>query len=38
MVVVPALTAVAIPEALTVATEGALEVQVTVPVMFCVER
>ena len=36
--VVPALTAVATPEALTVATAGALEVQVTKPVIFCVVR
>src|ERR1700751_2019548 len=38
IVVVPAPTAVATPAALTVATEGTLEVQVTEPVMFCVER
>jgi hypothetical protein len=38
MVVEPALTAVATPEALTVATEGVLEVHVTRLVMFCVER
>jgi hypothetical protein len=37
IVVVPALTAVASPEALTVATEGELEVQVTPLVKFCVE-
>ena len=35
--VVPALTAVASPEALTVATVGMLEFQVTDPVMFWVE-
>jgi hypothetical protein len=34
----PALTAVATPEALTVATEGVLEVQVTALVRFCVEE
>ena len=38
IVAVPAPTAVASPEALTVAMEGALEIQVTVPVMFCVVR
>jgi hypothetical protein len=38
IIVVPALTAVATPEALTVATEGMLEVQVTPPVMFCFEE
>jgi hypothetical protein len=38
IVVVPAPTAFATPEALTVATEGTLEVQVTELVMFCVER
>jgi hypothetical protein len=37
MIVDPALTAVASPEALTVATEGVLEVQVTVLVTSCVE-
>jgi len=37
IVVVPALTAVATPEALTVATEGVLEVQVTAFVTFFVE-
>jgi hypothetical protein len=37
IVVVPALTAVAIPEALTVATAGVVELQVTRLVMFCVE-
>jgi len=37
IVVVPAPTAVASPEALTVATEGALEVQVTLLVTSCVE-
>jgi hypothetical protein len=37
IVVVPALTAVATPEALTVATEGRLELQVTALVMFCVD-
>jgi hypothetical protein len=37
MIVDPALTAVATPVALTVATEGTEEVQVTVLVMFCVE-
>jgi hypothetical protein len=37
IVVVPALTAVATPEALTVATEGALEVQFTPLVRFFVE-
>jgi hypothetical protein len=37
IVVVPADTAVTSPEALTVATAGVLEVQVTVLVMFCVE-
>jgi hypothetical protein len=36
IVVVPAPTAVAIPAALMVATEGTLEVQVTELVMFCV--
>jgi hypothetical protein len=35
--VVPGLTAVASPLALTVATDGMLDVQVTVLVMFCVE-
>jgi hypothetical protein len=35
--VVPGLTAVATPLALTVATEGMLDVQVTVLVTFCVE-
>jgi hypothetical protein len=38
IVVVPALTAVTMPEALTVATEATLEAQVTVLVTFCVER
>ena len=38
IVVVPAPTAVAIPEALTVATEGTLEAQVTELVMFWVVR
>jgi hypothetical protein len=38
MVVVPAPTAVASPEALTVATAGTLEVQVTTLVTFWVER
>jgi hypothetical protein len=38
IVVVPAPTAVASPEALTVATAGALEVQVTALVIICVER
>lgn len=37
MTVEPALTAVATPEALTVATDGVLEAQVTVLVIFCVE-
>lgn len=37
IVVVPAPTAVATPEVLTVATDGVLEVQVTVLVIFCVE-
>ena len=37
MIVEPALTAVATPEALTVATDGVLEVQVTVPVISCDE-
>jgi hypothetical protein len=37
-VVVPALRAVATPEELTVATEGTLEVQLAVSVMFCVEE
>jgi hypothetical protein len=37
MIVEPAPTAVTTPEVLTVATEGVLEVQVTVPVIFCVE-
>jgi hypothetical protein len=37
IVVVPALTAVATPEALTVATAGVVELQVTKLVMFCVE-
>jgi hypothetical protein len=37
IVVVPALTAVASPDALMVATVGRLEVQVTEPVMFCVD-
>jgi hypothetical protein len=37
MIVEPALTAVATPEALTVATEGLLETQVTPVVTFCVE-
>jgi hypothetical protein len=37
MTVEPALTAVASPVALTVATEGVVEVQVTVLVIFCVE-
>jgi hypothetical protein len=36
ILVVPAPTAVATPEALTVATEGTLEVQVTPLVIFCV--
>src|ERR1700722_8903121 len=36
MVVVPAPTAVATPAELTVATAGALEVHVTVAVIFCV--
>jgi hypothetical protein len=35
IVVVPALTAVTTPEALTVATAGVVEVQVTKLVMFC---
>jgi hypothetical protein len=38
IVVVPAPTAVATPEVLTVATEGALEVQVTRLVIVWVER
>jgi len=38
IVVVPAPTAVTSPEALTVATEGALEVQFTTLVTSCVER
>jgi hypothetical protein len=38
IVVVPAPTAVAIPAALMVATEGTLEVQVTELVMFWVEE
>jgi hypothetical protein len=38
MIVEPALTAVATPDGLTVATEGVLEVQVTVLVISCVER
>jgi hypothetical protein len=38
IIVVPALTPVATPEALTVATEGVLEVQVTVLVIFCFEE
>jgi len=38
IVAVPALTAVATPEALTVATVGAVELQVTRLVMSCVER
>jgi hypothetical protein len=38
IVVVPALTPVATPEALTVATAGTLEVQVTVLVIFCVDE
>jgi hypothetical protein len=37
IVVVPAPTAVTIPEALTVATAGVLDVQLTRLVMFCVE-
>jgi hypothetical protein len=37
IVVVPAATAVTSPVALTVATVGELELQVTVLVMFCVE-
>jgi hypothetical protein len=37
MVVVPTPIAVATPEALMVATEGLLELQVTPVVMFCVE-
>jgi hypothetical protein len=37
IVVVPAPTAVTIPEELTVATEGLLETQVTPLVTFCVE-
>jgi hypothetical protein len=37
MIVEPALTAVATPEELTVATDGVLEAQVTVFVTFCVE-
>jgi hypothetical protein len=35
--VVPADTAVTSPVALTVATEGVVELQVTVVVMFCVD-
>jgi hypothetical protein len=38
IVVLPEPTAVASPDAVTVATEGALEVQVTPDVMLCVER
>jgi hypothetical protein len=38
IVVVPALTAVTTPEALTVATAGVVELHVTKLVMFCVER
>jgi hypothetical protein len=38
MIVEPAFTAVATPEALTFATEGVLEVQVTALVRFCVEE
>ena len=38
IVVVPAPTAVAMPAALIVATEGTLDVQVTELVMFWVER
>jgi hypothetical protein len=38
IVVVPAPTPVATPEALIVATPVALELQVTWFVMFCVER
>lgn len=38
MTVVPALTPVATPEELTVATAGTLEVQVTVPVIFSVDE
>jgi hypothetical protein len=38
MTVEPALTAVASPEALTVATAGTVEVHVTMPVISCVER
>jgi hypothetical protein len=38
IVVVPAVTAVTSPEALTVATEGVVEVQFTPLVMFCVDR
>jgi hypothetical protein len=37
IVVEPAPTAVASPAAFTVATEGVVEVQVTLPVMFCVD-
>jgi hypothetical protein len=37
IVVVPAFTAVASPDAFTVATVGRLEVQVTEPLIFCVE-
>jgi hypothetical protein len=37
IVVVPAATAVTSPVALTLATVGTVEVQVTVLVMFCVE-
>jgi hypothetical protein len=37
MTVEPALTAVARPEVLTVATEGSVELHATAPVMFCVE-
>jgi hypothetical protein len=36
--VVPALTAVASPDALTVATDGRLDIQVAAFVMFCVEE
>ena len=38
IVVVPAVTAVTSPEALTVATEGVVEVQFTPLVMSCVDR
>jgi hypothetical protein len=38
MIVEPALTAVAIPAELTVATAGVLDAQVTRLVIFCVER